>query len=76
MDETRRQLEQYGIVGMDACHNAAAVMGAAKEFYTFEKTTKPMFRTRSRSFPCYDLITQLINSMKHRKRRDEWLLMF
>jgi predicted nucleic acid-binding protein len=46
LDEARRQAEQYGIVGIDACHIAAAVVGGAREFCTFEKPTKPMFRTR------------------------------
>ena len=46
LDETRRQIEQYGIISMDACHIAAAVVGGAREFYTFEKPTKPMFRTK------------------------------
>lgn len=46
MDEARRQAEYYGIVGIDACHIAAAVAGLAHEFYTFEKPTKPMFRTK------------------------------
>jgi len=31
---------------MDACHLAAASVGQAEEFYTFEKLTKPMFRTK------------------------------
>jgi hypothetical protein len=31
---------------MDACHIAAAIVGLADEFYTFEKPTKPMFRTK------------------------------
>jgi hypothetical protein len=46
MDEARRQAERYGIVGLDACHIAAAIVGLADEFYTFEKPTKPMFRTK------------------------------
>jgi hypothetical protein len=46
MDEARRQAERYGIVGIDACHIAAAIVGLANEFYTFEKPTKPMFRTK------------------------------
>ena len=46
LDEAHRQSEKYGIVGMDACHIAAAVVGGATEFYTFEKATKPMFRTK------------------------------
>lgn len=44
--EAHRQAERYGIVGMDACHIAAAIVGQADEFYTFEKPTKPMFRTK------------------------------
>lgn len=46
MDEARWQTEQYGIIGMDACHIGAAIVGLANEFYTFEKPTKPMFRTK------------------------------
>jgi hypothetical protein len=46
MDEARRQAEKYGIVGIDTCHIAAAIVGLANEFYTFEKATKPMFRTK------------------------------
>lgn len=46
LNEAHRQAEKYGIVGMDACHIAAAIVGAADEFYTFEKPTKPMFRTK------------------------------
>jgi len=46
IDEARRQAERYGIIGMDACHIAAAVVGLADEFYTFEKPAKPMFRTK------------------------------
>ncbi len=46
MDEAHRQAERYGITGIDACHIAAAVVGIADEFYTFEKLTKPMFRTK------------------------------
>lgn len=46
MYEACRQAERYGIVGIDACHIAAAIVGLADEFYTFEKPTKPMFRTR------------------------------
>src|SRR5262245_30441281 len=37
MQEARRQTEKYGIVGIDACHIAAAVVASADEFYTFEK---------------------------------------
>jgi predicted nucleic acid-binding protein len=44
--EAHRQAEKYGIVGLDACHIAAAIVGQADEFYTFEKPTKPMFRTK------------------------------
>ena len=46
MNEAHRQAEKYGIVGIDACHIAAAIVGQADEFYTFEKPTKPMFRTK------------------------------
>ncbi|MEP7336514.1 MAG: type II toxin-antitoxin system VapC family toxin [Acidobacteriota bacterium] len=46
LNEAQRQSERYGIVRIDACHIAAAVVGLADEFYTFEKATKPMFRTR------------------------------
>lgn len=46
LNEAQRQSERYGIAGIDACHIAAAIVGAADEFYTFEKPTKPMFRTR------------------------------
>jgi predicted nucleic acid-binding protein len=46
IDETHRQAERCGIVGLDACHIAAAIVGLADEFYTFEKATKPMFRTK------------------------------
>lgn len=46
MTEAYRQSEKYGIVGIDACHIAAAIVGAADEFCTFEKPTKPMFRTK------------------------------
>lgn len=46
MDEACRQAERYGIVGIDACHIAAAIVGFVDEFYTFEKPTKPMFRTK------------------------------
>lgn len=46
LNEAHRQSEKYGIVGIDACHIAAAVVGLANEFYTFEKLTKPMFRTK------------------------------
>lgn len=46
MDEARRQAEKYGIVGIDACHIAASIVGFVDEFYTFEKPTKPMFRTK------------------------------
>lgn len=46
LNEARRQAENHGIVGIDACHIAAAIVGSADEFYTFEKTTKPMFRTK------------------------------
>lgn len=44
--EAHRQSERYGIVGMDACHLAAAIVGQADEFYTFEKPTKPLFRSK------------------------------
>ena len=44
--EAHRQSEKYGIVGIDACHIAAAIVGLAQEFYTFEKPTKPMFRSK------------------------------
>lgn len=46
MNEAYRQSERYGIVGIDACHIAAAVVVLAEEFYTFEKPTRPMFRTK------------------------------
>ena len=46
MREAHRQAENYGIVGVDACHLAAAIVGQADEFYTFEKPTKPMFRSK------------------------------
>lgn len=46
LHEAHRQAEKYGIVGIDACHIAAAIVGQADEFYTFEKPTKPMFRTK------------------------------
>jgi len=46
MNEARRQAERYGIAGIDACHIAAAIVVTADEFYTFEKPTKPMFRTK------------------------------
>ncbi|HMV48049.1 MAG TPA: type II toxin-antitoxin system VapC family toxin [Blastocatellia bacterium] len=46
LNEARRQSEKYGIVGIDACHIAAAIIGSADEFYTFEKLTRPMFRTK------------------------------
>lgn len=46
LNEALRQAEKYGIVGIDACHIAAAIVGLADEFYTFEKATKPMFRTK------------------------------
>lgn len=46
MNEAQRQAEKYGVVGIDACHIAAAIVGAADEFYTFEKPTKPMFRSK------------------------------
>ena len=46
LNEAHRQSEKYGIVGIDACHIAATVVGLADEFYTFEKATKPMFRTK------------------------------
>jgi len=46
LNEAHRQSEKYGIVGIDACHIAAAIAGSADEFYTFEKSTKPMFRTK------------------------------
>ena len=46
MNEAHRQAEKYGIVGIDACHIAAAVVGQADEFYSFEKPTKPMFRSK------------------------------
>jgi predicted nucleic acid-binding protein len=46
MNEAQRQAEKYGIAGIDACHIAAAIVGQANEFYTFEKPTKPMFRTK------------------------------
>ena len=46
LHEAHRQAEKYGIVGIDACHIAAAIVGQAEEFYTFEKPTKPMFRTK------------------------------
>ncbi|MGH9836587.1 MAG: type II toxin-antitoxin system VapC family toxin [Blastocatellia bacterium] len=46
MSEAYRQAERYGIVGLDACHIAAAITGLADEFYTFEKPTRPMFRTK------------------------------
>ena len=46
MNEVRRQAEKYGIAGIDACHIAAAIVATADEFYTFEKPTKPMFRTK------------------------------
>ncbi len=45
INEARRQAERYGIVGIDTCHIAAAIVVTADEFYTFEKPTKPMFRT-------------------------------
>jgi hypothetical protein len=45
-DKAHRQAEKYGIVGIDACHIAAAIVGSADEFYTFEKATKPMFRAK------------------------------
>ncbi len=46
LQEARRQAENYGIASVDACHIAAAAVVSADEFYTFEKPTKPMFRTR------------------------------
>ena len=46
MREAHRLAEKYGVVGLDACHLAAAIVGQAEEFYTFEKPTKPLFRTR------------------------------
>jgi predicted nucleic acid-binding protein len=46
LNEAHRQAEKYGIVGIDACHIAAAIVGSADEFYTFEKATKPMFRAK------------------------------
>jgi hypothetical protein len=46
MLEAHRQAEKYGIVGIDACHLAAAIVGQAKEFDTFEKPTKPIFRSK------------------------------
>jgi predicted nucleic acid-binding protein len=46
MNEAHRQAERHGIVGIDACHIAAAIVGLANEFYTSEKPTKPMFRTK------------------------------
>ncbi len=46
LNEAHRQAEKYGIKGIDACHIAAAIAGSADEFYTFEKPTKPMFRTK------------------------------
>ncbi|MGH9846627.1 MAG: PIN domain-containing protein [Blastocatellia bacterium] len=46
LNEAHRQSEKYGIVGIDACHIAAAIVGLADEVYTFEKATKPMFRTK------------------------------
>jgi predicted nucleic acid-binding protein len=46
MNEAERQSATYGIVGLDACHIAAAIVGLAREFYTFEKPTKPMFRSK------------------------------
>ena len=46
IDEAHRQAERYGIVGLDACHIAGAIVGLADEFYTFEKPTRPMFRTK------------------------------
>lgn len=46
LNEAHRQSEKYGIVGIDSCHIAAAIVGSADEFYTFEKATKPMFRTK------------------------------
>ncbi len=46
MRMAHQQAEKYGIVGLDACHIAAAIVGRADEFYTFEKPTKPMFRTK------------------------------
>ena len=46
LNEAHRQAEKYGMVGIDACHIAAAIVGLANEFYTFEKATKPMFRTK------------------------------
>jgi hypothetical protein len=33
-------------VGIDACHIAAAIAEGADNFYTFEKDTRPMFRTK------------------------------
>lgn len=45
LNEARRQSEKYGIVGINACH-IAAVIGSADEFCTFEKPTKPVFRTK------------------------------
>lgn len=46
LHEAHRQVEKYGIAGLDACHLAAAIVASADEFYTFEKPSKPMFRTR------------------------------
>ncbi|MBI1765424.1 MAG: PIN domain-containing protein [Acidobacteria bacterium] len=46
LQEAQRQAGNYGIASVDACHIAAAVVVSAAEFYTFEKPTKPMFRTR------------------------------
>ncbi len=46
MQEAHRQAERYGVASVDACHLAAAIVVSADEFYTFEKPTKPMFRTQ------------------------------
>jgi hypothetical protein len=46
IQEAQRQAEKYGIASIDACHIAAAVVVSADEFCTFEKPTKPMFRTQ------------------------------
>lgn len=46
LHEAHRQAEKYGIIGLDACHLAAAIVASTDEFYTFEKPTKPMFRTK------------------------------
>jgi hypothetical protein len=37
---------RYGLSAIDAIHVSAALLGAADEFVTAEKPTKPFFRVR------------------------------